>query len=115
METLGIILAICGGFLTIANVIDKLVAWIKEIKKPQTDLEQRVEKLEKQIEGEYRLIFADYEMRFKRDLERLNKLEETNNLVIKALLALMRNAETGNNKEKLKQVGDELQDYILNK
>ena len=94
MESFGIILAICGGFLTIANVIDKLIAWIRELKKPQTDLENRVEKLEKQIEGEYKMIFADYETRFKRDLERINNLEEVNNLMMKAVLALIRHAET---------------------
>ena len=106
---------IAAGVLTIFNLGDKLINWIKEIKKPQDDLESRIEKIERQIEGEYKLLFADYEARFKRDLERLNKIEETNNLTMKALLVIIRNAETGNNKEKLKQVGDELQEYILNK
>ena len=115
MEWFSTTIVIVAGLLTVLNLIDKIIGWVKEVKKPQDDLEGRVEKLERQIEGEYKIIFADYEARFKRDLERLNKIEETNNLTMKALLALIRNAETGNNKEKLKQVADELQDYILSK
>lgn len=101
--------------LTIFNLGDKIISWVKEVKKPQNDLEDRIERLEKQQEIEYKALFAEYERRFKADLDRINRIEETNNLIIKALLALMRNAETGNNKEKLKQVADELQDFILNK
>lgn len=115
METLGVILAICGGFLTIANVVDKLIAWVRDLKKPQNALEDRVEKLERQIEGEYRAIFADYEARFKRDLQRIEEIEKSNKLTQKALLALMRHAIDGNHVDKLKQVADELNDYILNK
>lgn len=108
-------IVIAAGILTIFNLGDKIIAWVKAIKQPQDSLEERVEKLEKQVELEYKAIFAEYERRFKADLDRINKIEETDNLIIKALLALMRNAETGNNKEKLRQVADELQDFILNK
>lgn len=115
MESLGVILAICGGFLTIANVIDKLIAWIKDLKKPQTALEDRVAKLELLTEGEYKHLFADYEARFKRDLQRIEEIEKSNKLTQKALLALMRHAIDGNHTDKLKAVADELNDYILNK
>ena len=109
------VIVIAAGLLTLFNLGDKIVAWIKVLKKPQDDLEQRVGKLEKAIEGEYKLIFADYETRFKRDLERITKLEEVNNLMMKSMLALIRHAETGNNKDQLKKVGEDLQDYIFNK
>lgn len=104
---------IAAGVLTVFNLGDKVIAWVKALKQPQDSLELRVAKLEKQVEFEYKAIFAEYERRFKADLERINKIEETNNLIIKALLALIRNAETGNNKEKLKQVADEMQDFII--
>lgn len=106
---------IAAGLLTIFNLGDKIISWIKEAKKPHDNLEGRIEELEKKVDIEYKAIFADYEARFKRDLERLNELEKANNLTMKALLALTRHAETGNNTDKLKQVADELQDYILNK
>lgn len=114
-EWLQITLAIFGGCITVLTLWDKIESRVKTEKQPTTDLTDRVERLEKQQEFENKAIFAEYERRFKADLERINKIEETNNLTIKALLALIRNAETGNNKDKLKQVADELQDFILNK
>ena len=104
---------IAAGILTVFNLGDKIVAWAKAMRQPQDSLELRVEKLEKQAEFEYKALFAEYERRFKADLERINRIEETDNLIIKALLALIRNAETGNNKDKLKQVADEMQDFII--
>ena len=108
-------LVILGAIITILTAWEKIEARAAKTKEPEMDLELRVEKLEKQQEFEYKAIFAEYERRFKTDLDRINRIEETNNLIIKALLALIRNAETGNNKDKLKQVADELQDFILNK
>ena len=102
-----------AGVLTIFNLVDKIISWVKEVKKPQTDLEARIAKLEKAVEGEYRLIFADYEARFKRDLERINEIEKSNKLVQKSLLALMQHAIDGNNTTKLKEVADELNEYIF--
>ena len=109
-ETLIIIVA---GVLTIFNLVDKIISWVKEVKKPQTDLEARIAKLEKAVEGEYRLIFADYEARFKRDLERINEIEKSNKLTQKALWALMQHAIDGSNTAKLKEVSDELNEYIF--
>lgn len=104
---------IVAGVLTIFNLVDKIISWVKEVKKPQTDLEARIAKLEKAVEGEYRLIFADYEQRFKRDLERINEIEKSNKIVQKSLLALMQHAIDGNNIQRLKEVTEELNDYIF--
>ena len=101
-------IVIAAGVLTLFNLGDKIITWIKEVKKPRSDLEARVEKLEQVIE-------FDYEVRFKRDLERINEMEKSNKLIIKSLLALMRHAEDGNNIEKLKEASAEIQDYMLNK
>lgn len=106
---------IAAGVLTFFNLGDKIIAWIKDAKKPQSDLTERVEKLEKQQEFEYKALFADYEVRFKRDLERINAIEESNKLIIKSLLALMKHAEDGNNVDELKRASNDLQNYILNK
>ncbi|MEG0416382.1 MAG: hypothetical protein RR565_09615 [Erysipelothrix sp.] len=51
--------------------------------------------------------------------ERLKELEEVNTgqsyLILKSLQALMRNAQTGNNKKQLDEVSTELNDYLLKK
>ena len=104
-----------GAIITVFTVWEKIESRINKTKAPREELESRVEKLERIIDVEYKELFISYEERFKRDLERLNELERTNKLMMKALLELTRHAETGNNTAKLKQVADEIQDYILNK
>lgn len=106
---------ICTSAITLFTLWDKIESRVKTLKQPTETLEQRVESLEKKVDLEYRTILTEYEMRFKRDLDRITELERVNNLTMKAILALIRHAETGNNKDKLKLVGDELQEYILNK
>ena len=108
-------IVIAAGVLTLFNLGDKIISWVKEAKKPTDDLEHRVDELERKIDVEYKALFADYEVRFKRDLERLNEMENQNKLMMRAMLELLRHAETGNNTEKLKKVADEVQTYILNK
>lgn len=106
---------VAAGILTCLNLGDKLVAWVREVKKPQTDLEARVVKIENKMELEYKALFQEYEIRFKNDLTRLDEIENSNKLTQKALVELMRHAVDGNNTEKLKKVAEELNDYILNK
>ena len=106
---------IAAGLLTLFNLGDKFVAWVREMKKPQTDLEQRVVKIENKMELEYKALFQEYEIRFKNDLVRLDEIEKSNKLTQKALVELMRHAVDGNNTDKLKNVAEELNDYILNK
>lgn len=108
-------IVIAAGLLTLFNLMDKIVYWVKETKKPTDSLEHRIEELEKKIDVEYKALFADYEVRFKRDLERLNELEKQDKLIMKAMLELLRHAETGNNTEKLRKVADEVQAYIVNR
>jgi len=112
-EWWNVTIVIVAGLLTILNLVDKLVGWAKAVSKPQVDLEERVVKLEKTVEFEYKSLLADYEMRFKRDLQRIEEMEKSNKLTQKALLALMRHAIDGNNTDKLKTVADELSDYIV--
>lgn len=106
---------IAAGLLTLFNLGDKFVSWVREMKKPQTDLEQRVVKIENKMELEYKALFQEYEIRFKNDLVRLDEIERSNKLTQKALVELMRHAVDGNNTDKLKNVAEELNDYILNK
>ena len=61
---------------------------------------------------EYRNILATYEQRFGNDLKRLDKLEESDKMTKRALLALIRHAESGNNTDELKNVAKELNDYV---
>ena len=111
-EWFNISIIIAAGLLTILNLGDKIASWIKEQKKPNNELDLRVTKLEKTVDYEYKALLEQYEVRFSNDLKRLDKMDESNKLTQRALLALTRHAETGNNIDELKKVSEELKDYI---
>lgn len=108
-------IVVCAGILTLFNLGDKIIGWIKTVKQPQTDLEVRVSALEKKVEGEYKLIFASYDEKLQRDYDSINAIKKTNNLIVKSLLALIKHAEDGNNVDDLVDSRKELTDYIYNK
>ena len=106
---------VVAGVLTVLNLIDKVVGWVKDLKKPQNDLESRVALLERKVEGEYKLIFASYDEKLQRDYDSINSIKKTNSLIIQSLLALTKHAEDGNNIEDLKDARKELEKYISTK
>ena len=106
---------IVAGVLTVFNLTDKLVAYIKELKKPTTDLEVRVDKIEKELEFGIKATFDKYEERFSRDLARINGIEDSNKIMLKSLLAIMDHEIDGNHVDQLKAARDELQKYMINK
>ena len=114
-EWWNITIVVAAGLLTVFNLGDKLISWVKEIKKPTVNLEERIAKIENKMELEYKVLFQEYELRFKNDMKRLDEIEASNKITQKALLGLMRHALDGNDKEKLQKVADELNDYIFNK
>ena len=106
---------VVAGVLTVLNLIDKVVSWVKDVKQPQTDLENRLSTLERKVEGEYKLIFAGYDEKLQRDYDSINSIKKTNSLIIQSLLALTKHAEDGNNIDDLVTSRKELEKYILNK
>ena len=106
---------IVAGVLTFFNLADKLVAYIRELKKPTTDLEERIEKLEKEMEFGIKVTFEKYEERFSRDLARINGIEDSNKIMLKSLLAIMDHEIDGDHVDQLKEARDELKNYMLNK
>ena len=104
METWQIIVSVCAGVITLLTLWEKIDGRKKVITEPHTDHELRITKLEKTV---------DYEIRFKRDLERLDNKDKSDKLMMKALLEIMRHEIDGNNTQKLKEVAEELNNFIF--
>lgn len=106
-------LVICGGIITILTLLEKLESRKKNYDQPHNDHELRLTKLEKTVDYEIKLRMEDYEVRFKRDLERLDNKDKSDKLMMKALLEIMRHEIDGNNTQKLKEVAEELNNFIF--
>lgn len=90
------ILAFCG-LVTALYGIWKIV---KEIKKPGDDLKEIVEK---------------HSQRLDKDNRRLEEVEESNQMILKCLYAILNHEITGNNVDKLTARRDELQEYLIDR
>lgn len=97
-----------AGVLTLFNLVDKIINASKKAKEPTDELSKRVEKIEQKMENEY-------EERFKRDLQRIDKIEEGNRITQKALLALLTHSIDGNNTAEMEKVRTELTEFLINK
>ena len=75
-------------------------AWkiVKEIKKPGDDIKKQVEKHQELLDN---------------DNKRLSEIEASNKLMLQALLVSINHDITGNGLEKMKEVRDKLQDYLI--
>ena len=93
--------------LSAFNLWDKLDAKKKALKAPTEAILSRLDALEKKHEQ-----YDDY---FRRDLRRIEIVEEGNRVTQKALLALMSHAIDGNDIERLKKAKDDLNEYLINR
>lgn len=77
-------------------------AWfmIKRLKQPSDDFHKKVE---------------NHEQYLQRDFARLNEIETDNKVICKALLVLINHGITNNGIDRMKEVRDELQEYLIDK
>ena len=90
------ILGWCGFF---ASVFAVYKIW-KEIKKPTEDKNKMI---------------LEHEKKLKDDDERLKEIEATDKLILQSLLVIINHDITGNGIQQLKDVRDDIQDYLINK
>lgn len=57
----------------------------------------------------------EHDKRLHRDHERLNELEESNRIIMRALMALLSHEINGNSDDKLKASFDEIQKFLIEK
>ncbi len=112
-EWLEITLAIMGGLIVFFNLWNAIEARVKKTHEPTTNLEERVNLLERKIDFEIKTSFERYDAMFGRDKARLDSNEEGIKVILKALLAMMKHEIDGNNTTELEKASDALQEYML--
>ena len=90
------ILWICGFVVAIWGVVKV----IKELKKPSEDLKSEV---------------AHHTELLDEDNNRLKAVEDSNKMILQCLLVIINHDLTGNGIERMKEVRDELQEFIINR
>ncbi len=106
-EWWAITLAICTGATAIFTLWNLIEQRIKAAKSPTTTLDNRVTEIERKM--------LRYDEMFGRDKARLDSFDDSNRIILKSLLAIIKHDLDGNNVEALKQAQDDLQNYMLSK
>ena len=88
------------GFCALLTAIWGVWKIVKEIKKPNDDLKEKV---------------TEHDMLLDNDGKRLARIEESNKMTLQCLLVIINHEITGNGIEKMKAARDELQEFLINK
>ena len=102
-----VILAICGGIITIIGAVEKLVNAGKVINEPNVEQNKRLDALEARCDK--------YDRFFDSDKQRLNDLEQSLSVLMQSQFALMSHAINGNDIDKLSRAKDDLESYLINR
>ena len=93
-------LVLIGAYNTIMTAIKTHREETKRRNAPVSTLETKVD---------------DHEERLDRDHKRLNELEDSNRIILRALMAMLSHEINGNSDDKLKSSYDEIQQYLIEK
>ena len=107
METIPfwtMVLAICGGIITIIGAIEKVVSAGKAINNPNVEQNKRIAALEERCDK-----FDQY---FTSDKQRLNDLEQSLSVLMQSQFALLSHALNGNDTDKLKKAQEDMLAYL---
>lgn len=88
------------GFCALVASLWGLWKIVKEWKKPSDDLKSTVDKHDALLDN---------------DNKRLKDIEDSNQMILKCLLVIINHSITGNGIEKMKDIREELQDFLINK
>lgn len=108
------ILAVCGGIVSVSAAVTVIAKIIAKAKQPEKIQNDRISKCERRLDDNDKK-FEKYDGFFKNDDARLKAIEESNKIILNALLALMKHAINGNDIDNLKQSQKELEAYLVKK
>ena len=113
--TLSEIIVISAGILTVMNLVDKIVGWIRQAKAPENEklkaIEFQLVQHGQRLDDHERTL-EKHTSFFDVDKHRLDVLENGNHLACKALLALLRHTNGESNYEEMQDIEKELNGYI---
>lgn len=95
-----LVLALLGGYNVLMTAIKNRREEKRRKDAPVNNLEEKVN---------------EHDERLDRDHKRLNDLEESNRIIMRALMAMLSHEINGNSDEKLKASFDEIQQFLIEK
>lgn len=98
-------LGACVAIATISGAGAALGAWLKRARRPETEREERISRLEGRVDRHDELLANDK--------RRLESIDNGNRVTQRALLALLDHGIDGNNMEQMRQAKEDLQRHLI--
>ena len=106
-DIINIFLGACGLITATAGAFAVIYSVVQKAKSPNRMQNERLDKHEEWLKKHDALLDNDN--------KRLNALEKSNSLTMKALLALLKHSIDGNDTAGMKKVRDELEEYLIDR
>jgi hypothetical protein len=104
-ELITSVITICGLITAVAAVITLMINLTKKAKLPNIRQDERISKCEERLD--------DVEALMENDSKRFDRIEESNRIIQKSILALLEHGIDGNNVEAMKKAKDSLNEYLI--
>lgn len=101
------LLAVASAIVLLSNAVEKIVKVVRAAKAPNDMQNGRLDDLEKWQKS--------VEERLRNDYQRLEKMDEGNRAIQRAILALLDHGIDGNNLDQMQKAKDLLQSHLINR
>ena len=102
-----VLLAVASAIVLLSNAIEKIVKVVRAAKAPNDLQNGRLDELERWQHT--------VEERLRNDYQRLEKMDEGNRAIQRAILALLDHGIDGNNLDQMQKAKDLLQSHLINR
>ena len=106
-DLIELFLGLCAAVTATAGAVGVIVTLINKAKTPNRMQNERLDKHEEWLKK--------HDAMLDNDNKRLNNLEKSGTITMKALLALLRHGIDGNDIESMKKVKSELEQYLIDR
>lgn len=113
-ELVAFITAIGGAIVTVGAVITLIAKLITKARLPELKQNERLDAIEATLET-HQSTLNKYEVYFANDDSRFRAIENSNHIILEALLALLEHARDGNNVGRLVDAEKNLKKYLIEK
>ena len=107
LDIINIFLGACGIITATAGAFAVIYSLVQKAKNPNKMQNERLDKHEEWLKR--------HDALFDNDNKRLSALEKSNNLTMKALLALLKHGIDNNNIDSMRKVKAELEEYLIDR
>ena len=113
-QLFALILAVCGAIVSISAAIGVIAKIIEKARAPEVEQNKRLDEHDRRLNAHDEIIEKFKEF-FDNDDQRFKTIENANEIILSALLALLKHSLNGNDTASLKDAERSLEKYLIEK